>query len=266
MSKMKGIRIAAVLLLAAPTAALADVWDTQSQNDNSTGTENELVHGSDQLHDLAPVAGQADLDYYQIGQRPYSSWEVIVDATSADIGTPTGGVLLQRVDSNGTSILQSAAPVTSTINFSQSLRWMNTTSGTVANQFVRVLSNSCTTNCNSDDVYRLRSMETTYAISRFNNVGAQVTVLILQNTAPYPISGNVYFWNASGGLEGTHPFSLAAKALLSLNTASSPGIDEKSGSITVSNTGRYGDLSGKTVAIDPDAGFAFDTLMTPRPN
>ena len=44
----------AVAALAA--VPLADVWDVQTTNDNTSATENELVHGSDQLHDLAAVA------------------------------------------------------------------------------------------------------------------------------------------------------------------------------------------------------------------
>ena len=37
------------------------------------------------------------------------------------------------------------------------------------------------------------------------------------------------------------------------------------GSITISNDGRYGDLVGKAVAIEPATGFTFDTAMSPRP-
>ena len=44
-------------------AALADVWDVQTQNDNTVATENELVHGSDQLHDLGAIGPNADEDW-----------------------------------------------------------------------------------------------------------------------------------------------------------------------------------------------------------
>ena len=52
----------------------------------------------------------------------------------------------------------------------------------------------------ADDVYRIRAYETTYSVPRFNNAGTQTTVLILQNPAAYPISGNIYFWSTSGAL------------------------------------------------------------------
>ena len=37
-----------------------------------------------------------------------------------------------------------------------------------------------------------------------------------------------------------------------------------SGSITISNNARYGDLTGKAVSVEPATGFTFDTLMVPR--
>jgi hypothetical protein len=36
------------------------------------------------------------------------------------------------------------------------------------------------------------------------------------------------------------------------------------GTITVSHDGRYGDLAGKTVALEPSTGFSFDSPMEPR--
>ena len=64
--------LAALALGAAP--AVADVWDLQTDNDNSaSSTDNELVHGTLQIHDLA---GTVDQDYYVIGQKPFSSYEM----------------------------------------------------------------------------------------------------------------------------------------------------------------------------------------------
>ena len=39
-----------------------------------------------------------------------------------------------------------------------------------------------------------------------------------------------------------------------------------SGAITIANDGRYGDLTGKTVALEPATGFSFDSPMVPRVN
>jgi len=43
--------------------ARADVWDLQDDNDNTAGTDNELVHGTAQRHDLGALPGPtADQD------------------------------------------------------------------------------------------------------------------------------------------------------------------------------------------------------------
>jgi hypothetical protein len=248
------------LSLTASGAARADVWDVQTSNDNSpAGTQNELVHGGDQIHDLGALAGGAlpDEDWYRIGQKGYASYEVTVDATSGDIGA---GVLLQRFASDGATVLQTAAPVTAGLNYSQSLRWMNG-AAEVDDQYVRVVSGGCTTDCGPDDVYRLRSFETTQSIPRFNNVGSQITILLLQNPSGYSITGNVYFWSTNGSLLAPFPFSLQAKNTLVLNTATV--VNGSGGAI---NDGRYGDLTGKTVALEPSTGFSFDSPMVPRVN
>jgi hypothetical protein len=249
--------------LAAAGPARADVWDVQTNSDNTAGTtQNELVHGSDQIHDLGFLPGPLpDQDWYRVGQKAYSSYEVVVDATSGDIGA---GVRVQRFSAGGASLIQTAVPVTAGLNYSQSLRWMNTTGAEVVDELVRVESSSCTTTCGPDDVYRLRAFETTESIPRFNNSGSQFTVLLLQNPSGYTIAGNVYFWSTGGTLQFTHPFSLPAKNTLVLNTATLvPGVG---GAITLANNGRYGDLSGKTVALEPATGFSFDSPMVPRVN
>ena len=48
-----------------------------------------------------------------------------------------------------------------------------------------------------------------------------------------------------------------------LNTATVSGAGAVGGAITVDHDGRYGDLSGKTVAIEPSTGFSFDTRLEP---
>src|SRR6185436_6532818 len=257
------IVVALGLALAAAGWAGADVWDVQTNSDNAAGTtQNELVHGADQIHDLGALAGGTlpDQDWYRIGQKAFASYEVIVDATSGDIGA---GVLLQRMD-NGGGVVQTAAAVTPGLNYSQSLRWMNTSATEVIDQYVRVMSSSCTTDCGPDDVYRLRAFETTQSIPRFNNAGSQVTILLLQNPSGYAITGNVYFWATNGSLLAPFPFSLPAKNTLVLNTATV--VNGTGGAITIANDGRYGDLTGKTVALEPTTGFSFDSPMVPRVN
>jgi len=246
------------LALVSGRAAVADVWDAQTQNDNTSATENEFVHGSDQLHDLGVLPGNLpDQDWYLLSQKPFSSYEIVADSTSGDIGSGLG---LDRIGSDGTTVAQSAVAVG--VGYTRSLRWRNDLSTAVDNEFIRVMSGSCTTDCGPDDVYRVRAAETTYAIPRFNNAGTQVTILLLQNPTNYTINGNVYFWDPSGTLITTQPFTLTGKNLLVLNTGTvAPGV---SGAATVNHDGRYGDLSGKTVALEPSTGFSFDSPMLPR--
>jgi len=244
--------------LASGRAALADVWDVQNDNDNAVGTtENELVHGSDQLHDLGALPGPlVDNDWYRLSQKPFSSYEIVADATSGDIGTTLG---VFRTDSAGAGVQTSQAVG---VGYSRSLRWINTSSTAVDDQRIQVASGSCGTNCGADDVYRLRAYETTYAVPRFNNTATQVTVLLVQNPTNYTINGTVYFWSALGAPVGTAPISLGAKALLVLNTSSvAPA---SSGAMTIAHDGRYGDLSSKGVALEPATGFSFDTPGLPR--
>lgn len=247
----------ATLALGIGTAS-ADVWDVQSTNDNTTATRNELVHGSDQLHDLGGLVPTApDVDFYALSQRPFSSYEIVADATSGDI-TPLD---LDLVASNGTTVVQPGQSVG--VGFTQSVRWANTTASAVNNQFVRVASGgTCTTLCGADDVYRLRAYETTYAIPRFNNSGSQITVVLLQNPASYTIAGTIYYWNAAGTQLLATPFSLAPKGLFV--AGSSAPIAGQGGSITITHDGRFGDLSGKAVALEPSTGFSFDSPMVPR--
>jgi len=226
---------------------------TIGDDDAVSLSSNELHHGTVQRADL-----EVRPDLYRIGQKPYSSYEVVIDATSGDI-VP---VSLQRLAGNNVSVLQTASAIA--VGDSVSLRWENTTSLTVVNQHVRV-DGSCTTPCGPDDVYRIRAFETTYSIPRFNNAGSQITVLLLQNPAAYAITGNIRFWSASGNLLGSQPFSLAPRQTLVLNTATVPGVAGQSGTITISHDGRYGDLAGKTVALEPSTGFSFDSPMTARP-
>jgi hypothetical protein len=224
---------------------------TIGDDDAPSLSSNELNHGAAQWADLAVRP-----DLYRIGQKPYSSYEVAIDGTSGDIVPVT----LERLAGDNVSILQAASPVA--VGDSVSLRWENTTSLTVLNQHIRV-DGTCAAPCGPDDVYRIRALETTYSIPRFNNSGSQITVLLLQNPATYPIAGHVWFWSAAGALTGSQAFNLAARQTLVLNTATvAPG---QGGAITVSHDGRYGDLTGKTVALEPSTGFSFDSPMTPRP-
>ena len=103
-----------------------------------------------------------------------------------------------------------------------------------------------------------------YGARHFNNTGTQVSVLLIQNPSDATVTGDVYFWGANGTLLATQPFTAAARNLISLSTPTvAPDV---SGTITVAHDGRYGDLAGKAVSLEPATGFSFDTLLEPRPN
>jgi Calx-beta domain len=238
------------------------IGDGQGQgtivNDDGSGadTTGELSHGFRVLGDLASSGGTPDEDIYQISQNPFSSYEVVVDGASGDVSP----VVLQRV--LGTTALQTSLPIGT--GTGRSLRWANDTSNTIINETVRVASGGCTTDCASDDTYRLRAYETTYAIPRFNNFGSQVTVLLLQNPTDYSVTATVYFWNTSGTLLHAEPVTVGPKSLEVRVTSLIPAVATASGSITITHTGRFGDLAGKTVALEPSTGFSFDSPMLPR--
>jgi len=238
------------------------VNNSASETTHVRGANGELTHGTDAVLDLAAQPGPvADQDVFLISQKPYSSYEIVVEGTSGDIGLGTGP-LLQRIASDGTTALQDSIAIGA--GPARSLRWRNTTSAVIEDQTVRVTSAQCGTDCGPDDVYRLRAYETTYAVPRFNNSGTQITVLILQNPTSEAIAGDIYF-DVAGQQVAAHPFSLAAKATLVLDTSTVPGAGGVAGAITIAHDGRYGGLLGKTVAVEPSTGFSFDSILEPRP-
>ena len=236
---------------------------------NDTATEltqvslRELGHGAALPADLRAAGGiLADQDVYRIGQKPYSSYEVVVDATSGDIGSGQGPDL-ERLASDAVTVIQSSQAAGA--GASRSMRWENNGAAPVNDQYVRVRSAGCTTGCTPEDVYRIRAWDTTMLGPRFNNSGTQVTLLVLQNTTDVPVTGHVYFWSASGTLLGAQPLSLAGRASSVVNTSTLPGAAGQSGSLTLSHDGRHGTVLGKAVSVEPATGFAFDTPLVVRP-
>jgi hypothetical protein len=225
--------------------------------------DSELVHGSSVRADLQALPGPvADEDRYRIGQKPHASYEVVLDEGSADVGAGNGPSL-DRMGADGSTVVQASLPAGT--GPSRSLRWENAGSSAVDDQTVRVRSQSCTTDCGADDVYRLRAYETTSSAPRFNNSATQVTFLLLQNASDTAMSGHVFFWSPTGALLETIPFGIPAHGLFALNAAALPTLAGQSGSVTVTHDGRYGDLAGKAVSLEPATGFAFDTPLLPRP-
>jgi plastocyanin len=212
----------------------------------------ELGHASHITEDL-----NGPHDLYRIGQKGYSSYEVVVDPVA---GNPA--LTLDRLDGNGTPVQPGLA--LSTIDMSQSLRWPNTTAADVDTDRVRVTNASCGTACSTSDVYALRAYETTLAIPRYNQTGTQSTVVILQNPTTYGMAGTVYFWSATGTLVSSVTFAIPSRGAFVLAGGNVPNLQGTSGTITIAHNARYGDLTGKAVAIEPATGFTFDTPAVSR--
>jgi hypothetical protein len=246
--------------------SVADVWDSQ---DNNLLSRNELVHGSAQVHELGPgsvAQGGRDVDFFRMGQAPLASYEVIVDGPTDQLAASgLREIVLQRYQDSAQ--VQDSVATHAQIGASRSLRWENTVNSSLANGAVRVTSTApCTFNCSSSQaVYHIRAYETTYSIPRFNNSATQVTVLLMQNAGGHAVSGRLHFLSVGGAVLGTHPFALLTRQQLVLVTSTLPFAAGASGSIVVTHDGRYGDLAGKAVALEPATGFSFDTLLTPRP-
>jgi hypothetical protein len=252
------------LVLASPVnTTLADAMadGVIVDDDGVPAGDQELAHGSTVTADLsADVGPTADRDDYRLAQAPYASYEVVLDAVSGDAAPE---VRLDRIASDGSTVLQAAAPIGT--GTASSLRFQNRLGIPLVGQSIRVGSAACGTACGTDDTYRLRAYETTATIPRFNNSASQVTVLVLQNRSAAPIAVYVDFWDASGTRRATHAATLGARSTLTLNTAAVPGLAGISGSITVSHDGPYGALAGKSIALEPATGSSFDTPLEYRP-
>lgn len=262
----KEILALAVVAAMGVAPACADVWDTATDTDNDSSTENELVHGTHQTHDLGVQPGpMADEDWYRITVPGQSSFEIVMDSTTGDLNFIANDTSLDRLDSTGSTVLQSHSCL-GTGCFSKTLRWTNVSALDQVN-LIRIRGQGCGISCTTSAQYQIRGRDTTVRVARFNNSSSQITVLISQNTTNQPISGNFFYWDPAGVL-------LVIGALLNFspfatdvfNTTNSPTLQGQSGSITVAHDGPYGAFNIKAVALEPATGFTFDTPGTHRPN
>jgi hypothetical protein len=258
---MKGSRslhLAALLGLSLAGPASADVWDIQFDNDDSNETDNQLLHGTIQTHDLGARPGPtADQDWFLMPQKMFASYEIILDGVSGDVGA--SGLALHRIASDGFTVVQTDTPaMMGTPPYSRALRWGNANPQT---EFIRVSGALCGTACGSDDVYTIRARETTVNLARFNNSGSQVTVLLIQNVTERPVNAVFYYWGAGGGnyLFASELPNLPPKGLHVFSSNSAPALAGQSGHITITHDGGYGGLVAKAVALEPSTGFTFDT-------
>lgn len=243
---------------------LADVWDLDPFNeDDSADTDNQLIHGARQVHDLASQGGVADQDWYLFAKAPYSSYEALVEGLT---GTLYAGTLpVNHIASNGVTVLGSAQNGPGGLDTSRSLRIVNATAA-AASDFIRVLgtATACGTTCTTNDQYSIRFYETTASIPRYNQSGTQVTVVILQSLVDsYQIDGTVRYWSGVGTLVASTTFTVLPRNTITLTTP--VAANGTSGAITIEHNAHFGDLQGKGVALEPATGFSFDSPLTYRP-
>jgi hypothetical protein len=230
--------------------------DLLIRDDDGVAIElSHLLHGQDRRGNLT---GPQASDLFLLERDPYTSYEVLLESASGDVG-PGDGPALDRLGLFNTSVLQSSSPVGT--GPARSLRVMNN-SFLPAVDYVRVQSRGCTTDCGPDDVYSLRVRETTLSVPRVINDGSLVTYLALRNAGAEPIDGWVVFWRDNGQYAGSRQLQLAPGSLIVMNTL--PAVSPFRGSATIVHTGRYGQITGKAMSFDPVTSFAFDTPLVWR--
>jgi hypothetical protein len=221
-------------------------------------SKDELIHDSRETRDLAATAQS-----WRIDQKARSSYEIITDALTGDLGI--GGPDLQLVASDGTTVLQIGTSVSG--GDSKSLRIENATAADVTDNTIRVKTEAsgCNPSCDANDTFRIRAYDTTYRVSRFNNNATQVTITIIANPTSDVLIGTLWFWDGAGAFIDSRNVFVQPKGADVFNTSSQASLAGKSGTITFSNNAPYGALTGKAVAVEPATGFTFDTPMVPRP-
>lgn len=238
-------------LSSAGALAVQDAGVTILDDDLPVTAERQLAHG---VTFTGSFDGASVQNRFAVDDPPLASYEVVADAISADVRP----LVMQLYDGSGTPV---AMGMPSTLGGTVRLRYFSNAIPNLTRYLV-VTSGGCAT-CGPDDVYRIRAYETTGRVARFNNVGDQATVLILQNPTDALALGRIYFWSASGVRLAETDLQVPAHGTQVLSTSSLvPG---KTGSITVTNTLPYGELRGKAVALEPATGFSFDSPMTYRP-
>jgi hypothetical protein len=259
-AQVKTTALALSTVLAAGLAVHADVWDTGMDPDNGVTTDNVLLHGTEQVHDLAGASfsGFSDQDWYGVESRPLSSYQFVVDGLTGDLDLAAADV--QRMSAAGGTL--GSADVLGGGGI-LSLSWLVADAPAPVQNFVRVRDAGCAAECDTLDRYRARFFETTYTVPRFNNTGTQVTVLLVQNTTDRACSAVLHFLASDGSLITSASAPLTPRQLFVLATPSVA--PNASGSVRIAHGCGYGGLSGKAVSVEPATGFTFDTALIPRP-
>jgi hypothetical protein len=255
---MVGIWGLALVTAVAPATGAEDDWDLATHSDGGIGTSNVLLHGSEQVHDLAGRI-EIDEDWYFVLTKQYSSYEVRVDGMTGDLDLTPASV--QRMSTLGTAVIQNA--LVTDAGGVLSLPWTHGVDPGDHGSFIKVHRAACGLSCGVRASHRIRFYDTTYTLPRFDNTGSQTTTLLVQNATDRACEV-FYVFLVQGGTAIPGPVTLPARGLDVFRTSVLlPGL---SGSVRVAHTCGYGGLSGKAVTVDPSTGFAFDTELEHRPH
>jgi hypothetical protein len=251
----KLVPVCAIALVLSAAVVQADIWDL---TDNLLGTTtNELTHGSGQTHDLAGLTViLGDTDFFHIGIKAATSWEVLLTGTGGGLGT--SGALLQLVDGAET-VLASSLPVSTGLSLSRSLRFVNNTLTDGVSRLIRVGGALCGGLCTVTSQYDIVLRETTISLARFNNTATQVTVLLTQNVTGDPVNATAHFYDAAGTHVHSENFVIPPHGVNVMPTFSFPAVNAVSGSLQITHDAPYAGINAKAVALEPATGFSFDT-------
>ena len=237
--------------------------------DNDSGSDNEIVHGTSQVHDLGAQARVADEDWYPLPLAHGRSFEIRVDGITGDVTTGSTAPTVQLLRRQ-----RNHAPPGS--GRSDQLRARAQPALRVHEQWsgrVQLVLRPGRERRLRHELYRRRRVSVfarstrRSRLPRFNNTNGQVTVLVLQNPSRRTIVYSAGAWTAGGVYLGSFGAVIApyATSVTNLSTVNAGALDNQSGSLVIRNDGPYQGLTGKGVAVEPATGFTFDTAVTPAP-
>jgi len=261
------VALAGTLCSSVPVAR-ADVWDLGTDNDNDTGSDNEMVNGLDQVHDMAAQQGGTveDVDWYPFRVACNASYEILLDGITGDLGNAnTGSPALDLLASDGTTVLASSSPVTG-LGIARRITYMCTGADSEQVGYVRVSQPDCGLSCTSTDQYHIHFRDTTALVPRFNNSATQVSILILQSSTKGNEAASLVAYDATGAVIAIFSiFTVLPNpnqvTVINLSTVAGGLLAGKSGGLKIVNNAPYDGLAGKVVAVEPATGFTFDTPL-----
>lgn len=241
------------LALAAIPGRADDPWELDPEEDGQA-TRAHILAGQVQTGRDLQGAGTPDQDWVWIVPLARHSYEA--RAVGGTLWSASSLAKLERV-STSLAVLATGTDEGVASFRGHAIRWISAVSD---HEYLRVTGPPA---AQGAAPYTLEFHDTTYAIPRWNNTGAQSTIFLIQNNKTSAVAGSLFFYGVTGNLLHTQALSVPANGLLVLPTASIPQLAGQGGSAHVAHSGGLGALSGKAVALEPSTGFTFDTAMTP---